>query len=230
LPEQLVWLYRVRQVAKTLKVKPYSNEKLVATASRMAALRSTPADVVAVSDMLSDCGVRFVVVEALPGSKIDGVCTWLDDDCPVIGLSNLHDRLDNFWFVLRHEIEHVLRGHGRDVAIFDDASTLGPDVVEIEERQANEAAAEFCVPRSQMASFIARKGTFVSEADILGMAKRLAVHPAIVVGQYQFATKKWSFLRKYLSASVCGVRKYLSVALAEKNMMDGWGVVATVNL
>lgn len=229
-PEQLAWLHRVRQMARHVEVAPYSTERLLAATHRMASLRTSPEDAVAACDFLSDAGVRFVVVETLPGAKIDGVCTWLSDDEPVIAISNRFDRLDSFWFVLRHEVEHVIRGHGRDAAVFDDETTLAPDAVEIEERQANEAAADFCVPRSQMASFLARKGNFVSESDILGFSKRLAVHPAIVIGQYQFATKKWSFLRKYMASSVCGVRKFLTANLAERNMIDGWGTVATVSL
>lgn len=229
-PEQLAWLHRVRHLARSMHVEAYAKERLLIVTNRLAALRTSPDDAVTACDMLASAGVRLVVVETLPGAKIDGVCTWLSDEKPVIGLSNRHDRLDNFWFVLRHEIEHVLRGHGQQAAIFDDDTTLTPDAVEIEEKQANDAAADFCVPRSQMASFIARKGNFVSEADIVGFSKRLAVHPAIVVGQYQFATKKWSFLRKYLSSAACGVRKHLTSALAGKNMIDGWGNVALVNL
>ncbi|KAI1694314.1 hypothetical protein Ddc_22202 [Ditylenchus destructor] len=52
-------------------------------------------------------------VEALSGSKIDGACFWLDAHKPVIGMTLRFDRIDNFWFVLRHEIEHVLREDGR---------------------------------------------------------------------------------------------------------------------
>ena len=38
--------------------------------------------------ILSECGLRLVIVEPIPGSKIDGVCFWIDTNrSPVIGLS-----------------------------------------------------------------------------------------------------------------------------------------------
>ena len=40
-------------------------------------------------------GVRFVVVEPIPGSKIDGACFWLGAE-PVVALSLRLDRIDNF--------------------------------------------------------------------------------------------------------------------------------------
>ena len=65
-----------------------------------------------IPSLLLGCSVRVVFVQQLPGSKIDGVCTWLRDQ-PVIGLSLRLDRPDNFCFVLRHEIEHVLQEDGK---------------------------------------------------------------------------------------------------------------------
>ena len=29
-------------------------------------------------------------------------------------MTTRRDKIDNFWFVLRHECEHVLQGHGRE--------------------------------------------------------------------------------------------------------------------
>ncbi len=149
---------------------------------------------------LNAAGVRFVLVEALPGSKIDGVCVWIGGQ-PAIGMTTRLDRLDNFVFVLRHEIEHVLRGDGRDVTftpVDNEISTNfdakdGPE----EEVRANEAAAEFCVPRQQLNSFIVRKSPFISEQDVLAFAARQEIHPAIVVGQVQHKTQKYNWLRKY---------------------------------
>ena len=76
--------------------------------------------------LLWTCGVRLIFVEALPGSKIDGVCVWLGDQ-PVIGITLRLDRLDNFCFVLRHEIEHVLRGDGREES-FSPVDEIGSDL------------------------------------------------------------------------------------------------------
>jgi HTH-type transcriptional regulator/antitoxin HigA len=91
-----------------MQVPAFSPEKLRAVLSKLRALMVDPEAVRAVPAMLAGCGVRLIIVEVLPNAKIDGVCTWLDENSPVIGMSTLYDRLDNFWFVLRHEIEHVL--------------------------------------------------------------------------------------------------------------------------
>ncbi|MEL7454450.1 MAG: HigA family addiction module antitoxin, partial [Pseudomonadota bacterium] len=113
-PVQLAWVFRVRQLARLKDTPAFSEQKLRDRLSELRHLMIHPEAVTEALDILDECGVRVVIVEALPGAKIDGVCTWLDNDTPVIGLSALYDRLDNFWFVLRHEIEHILNGDGKD--------------------------------------------------------------------------------------------------------------------
>ena len=117
--------------------------------------------------------MRFVIVESLTAAKIDGVCFWLDDRSPVIGMTMRHDRIDNFWFVLRHECEHVLRGDGRvdvalDTELEKERAGTGSDLTE-QERLANEAAADFCVPTKTLKQFIARKDPIFTECDHLGL-------------------------------------------------------------
>ena len=176
--------------------------------------------------LLAECGVRFVVVEALPNAKIDGVCTWLDDQSPVIGMSTLYDRLDNFWFVLRHEIEHVLEGHGkRSIGMVDHLSgdnSSDEKNDSDEERVANMAAADFCVPNQKMDSFYARKHPYFSERDVIGFASLMGVHPGIVVGQLQKRMKRYDYLRKYQVP----VRRYV----VNSAVTDGWGHVAEAHL
>lgn len=235
-PEELAWVYRVRQLAKMVKTPPYSKEKLLASLDTLKTMRNSLDDIASVPKILNESGVRFVMVETLPKAKIDGVCTWVDDQ-PVIALSNRYDRVDNFWFVLRHEIEHVLQGDGRQAAypVIDNLEGINGGIgntIAEEERIANAAAADFCIPQKQLHSFIARKGPYISEKDVIGFARRLEVHPALAVGQLQRALDKWSFLRKYLSSSVSGVREILisDTELQHQNIIDGWGLKANAQL
>ncbi|KAK0350089.1 hypothetical protein LTR94_030443, partial [Friedmanniomyces endolithicus] len=173
-PHQLAWVFRVRQLARQIAVEPYAADRLKALLPKLRSLMVDPEAIAAVPGLLAGVGVRFVVVEVLPNAKIDGVCTWLDDASPVIGISTLYDRLDNFWFVLRHEIEHVLREHGKQsIGMVDllSGDTAADEKNQTEEEAvANAEAAEFCVPAAKMASFYARKHPYFSERDVLGFA------------------------------------------------------------
>jgi HTH-type transcriptional regulator / antitoxin HigA len=157
-PSQLAWLYRAKTLATTLDAERYSDKALHVVEQRMRGLMHEPIEIRHIPKMLANAGVRFVVVEALAGSKIDGACFWLDSNRPVIAMSVRHDRIDNFWFVLRHEIEHVLRKDGQsgngilDIDVIESVSGDLPQP----EKIANKAAQEYCVPKIEMERFIAR--------------------------------------------------------------------------
>jgi HTH-type transcriptional regulator/antitoxin HigA len=187
-PSQLAWLFRVKQLAETVSpIGRYDKGTLREAEARLLLLRQEPNNLRQVPGILSEAGVRFLVVEALSRSKIDGVCLWIDPNNPVIGITMRYDRVDNFWFVLRHEIEHVLRGDGRDFAIIDDElegekASLSSGVPE-RERLANAAAANFCVPQDELSDFIRRTRPLFSQRRIVEFAKKMRVHPGVVVGQ-----------------------------------------------
>jgi HTH-type transcriptional regulator / antitoxin HigA len=223
-PTQLAWLHRVKQIASDMLVGRYSPASGRAAIPKLSALLSAPEEARKVPRILSESGIRFVIVESLPAAKIDGVCFWLDEKSPVIGMSLRHDRIDNFWFVLRHELEHVLRRHGSSAALIDtelegDRAGTGPAVA-VEEREANAAAADFCVPAEKMDSLIARKSPFFAERDILGFARTLNVHPGLVAGQIQHRTGRYDLFRKHLAK----IRSFV----APSAIVDGWGDVAPV--
>jgi HTH-type transcriptional regulator/antitoxin HigA len=217
---QLAWLFRVRQIASEMVVAPYSRDRLQDAVERMREMLIDTDEVRRVPRILHECGVRFVVVEGLPGSKIDGVCFWLDKYSPVIGMSLRFDRIDNFWFVLRHECAHVLHGHGQEVAIVDSEMEEPKQDVSVEENIADTEAGNFCVPADAMKSFYLRKNPFFSENDVLAFSKRMKVHPGVAVGQLQRIAKRYDILRKHLVK----VRQ----SLAGSMMMDGWGDVVPV--
>lgn len=224
-PIQLAWLYRVKQIAEEMIVAPFTQFGVRRAAELLKELTLSAESIRKIPRILSECGVRFLIVESLPSSKIDGVCFWLNDGAsPVIALSMRHDRIDNFWFVLRHELEHVIQGHGKDEIVVDaelegERAGAGPDVSE-DERIANLAAAEFCVSKKAMDAFIARKAPFFAERDILGFAATLRVHPGLVAGQLQHRTGRYDRFRSHLV-------KVRSI-VAPNAVVDGWGDVVPI--
>lgn len=214
---QLAWLFRARKLAEELVCVPYSQAALRAAVPRLAALLTAPEETRHVPRALAECGVRFVVVEPIPGTKIDGSCFWLSDNKPAIALSLRLDRIDNFWFVLRHEIEHVLQGHGKASGFVLDDDLDANDQVSEEEVVANNAAEDFCVPRDEMTGFLARVAPFFSEERVVGFARRLGVHPGIVVGQLQRRLRRWDLLRRHQAK----IRQFLTASART----DGWGVL-----
>lgn len=223
-PAQVAWLYRVRQIASDMIVPRYSSAAVQMAVSKLRVLLSSPEETRKAPRILAESGIRFVVVESLPSAKIDGACFWLDARSPVVGISLRYDRIDNFWFVLRHEIEHVLQGHGQTAMMLDaelegDRAGVGVGIAE-EERIANLAAAEFCVPQDQLQRFIARKAPFFSERDIAGFARTLGVHAGLIAGQLQHRTGRYDRFRQHLA-------KVRSV-VTRSATVDGWGDVAPV--
>src|SRR5262245_28463139 len=103
---QRAWVQRVYHAGKSVGASDFSERSFRDSLARLRTLLRDTAEVRHVPTILADGGVRFVVVEHLEGTRIDGVCVWLDIG-PVIALSLRFDRIDSFWFALAHECAHV---------------------------------------------------------------------------------------------------------------------------
>ena len=185
--------------------------------SQLRSLLVAPEEIRQVPRILAEAGVRFVIVEFLPGAKIDGA-TFCVHGTPVIAMSLRFDRVNNFWFVLRHEFEHVLNEDGLIIDIELTERIERKDELPAEEIRANEAAAEFLVPKSELDNFITRVRPLYSEQRILLFAKRIGVHPGLVVGQLQFRNEvPYTHFHKHLVK----VREIIT----QTAVNDGWGNV-----
>jgi len=218
---QLAWLWRARRIATELVVAPYVEAQVRQALPRLSALLSAPEETRHVARILAECGLRFVIVEPIPGTKIDGACFWLDDAQPVVALSLRLDRIDNFWFVLRHELEHVLQRHGKEVGYILDQDLEGAPSGEVSEEEAvaNSAAANYCVSAEEITGFMARVSPFFKEERVVLFARRLNIHPGIVVGQLQRRLGRYDLFRKYQVK----VRQFVTSSART----DGWGIVHT---
>jgi HTH-type transcriptional regulator / antitoxin HigA len=216
-PIQLAWLYRVKHIASSMQPPKYSSTKLKQSLTRMRELRETSELISHVPALLEKSGVRFIVVEPLSSLKIDGVCLWLDSSSPVIGMSLRYDRIDNFWFVLRHEIEHILNDDGINKIIVDSEifSSQNDNSLSQQERSANIAAAEFCTPQAELNEFINDNAPYFSRKDLLEFADRFKIHPGLVVGQLQWKTERYELFRNMLVP--------IKDVIIPVSMTDGYG-------
>jgi HTH-type transcriptional regulator/antitoxin HigA len=186
-PMLTVWLYRARQLARGLAVGKFSAKSADNAIALLKPLMASPEDIRQAPRILAEAGIRLVLVEPFPGMKVDGVCFWLDASAPVIAMTLRFDRIDNFWFVLMHELRHVANKDGQDGnAIVDenlgaDGNERG-DKPEFETKADNEAA-EAIIAASVLNDFVLRVAPLYSEQRIVGFAARIGVHPGIVVGQ-----------------------------------------------
>lgn len=215
-PLQLAWQYRAYHLARKLVVPKFSNKSLSLCLEHLRPLLSEPEEVRHVPRILAESGIRFLLIEQIKGSKVDGACLWLDGKWPVIAMSLRYGRIDWFWFTLLHEIRHVAN---RDNAVIDiDLMESGPnsDV----ERRADSEAAEFLIPKSAMDNFIARTAPLYSFPKVLGFSRRIQVHPGIVVGRLQHQGEiPFSYFTKLLA----DVRN----TVIPNAITDGWGYIPT---
>lgn len=215
-PAQRAWLFRAEHLARAVKVGPFSERKLKECVIELRSLMQTPESVRDVPRVLGEAGVPFVVVEALQGTRIDGACFW-QDGIPVVAMSLRFDRIDNFWFVLMHELGHV---SNRDGALDIDIDRVQPGDERPEcERLADEFAAELIIPTRQLDEFIQRVHPRYSANAIERFSHIARVHPGIVVGQLQHrGLVAWNTHRK----SLVPVRDWI----CDSALTDGWGIVA----
>ena len=220
LPEQVAWLYRARQMARTLEVGRFSPASLRRARARLQNCIHVVEETRHVPRILAENGIRFVIVQPLTRTKIDGACFWLDDFSPVVALSLRYDRIDNFWFVLQHELEHIAQKEdfSLDIDSENTADAVGRPTFE---EEADRNASEHLVPHEKLGSFIARVRPLYSRNKIEGFARLQGVHPGIVVGQLQHRGEiKYSSLRKLLEP----VRSVITAA----TLTDGWGASLSV--
>jgi HTH-type transcriptional regulator/antitoxin HigA len=213
---QWAWIFRVSQLASSLHVPQFSESALRAKIPELEKLMVEPEEIRHIPRILMECGVRFVIVEPIPGSEIQGVCFWMKEGkSPVIGLTLKGDQIDKFWFDFWHEIEHVLNGDGKGEMILDDFDE-SKQTNDAAERNANLKASEHCVPQKAMRDFILRHNPMFSEKNLVGFAKIMNRHPGIVAGQIQRHTNRWDLFKKH--------QPRIRHILTQTAITDGYGV------
>lgn len=175
------WLRMGELQAARLHTADYRADTLEASLPSMRALSLKPAEQIGpeLVRLCAEAGVALVFVPALPGTHVTGVARWVGGK-PLIQLSLLGKWNDGFWFSFFHEVGHVLKHPTR--AIFLDDAAAGDTVESAEEKEANRFATDVLVPREHQPLLATLP---LDRASVEGFARRIGLHPGIVVGQLQ---------------------------------------------
>jgi HTH-type transcriptional regulator/antitoxin HigA len=133
-------------------------------------------------------GIAFVILKNLPHTYLDGACFKSPAGRPIIGITLRHDRLDNFWFTLFHELGHLaLHLNQNNFVFFDDTETKdqGNDK---REKEANEYAASHLISDEVWKKWRRTNKGIVSKDEINLLANHLGISPAIVAGRLRWET------------------------------------------
>ncbi|MCZ7642736.1 MAG: XRE family transcriptional regulator, partial [Pseudorhodoplanes sp.] len=131
-------------------------------------------------DLLAGKGIVLIVERHLSGSYLDGAAMLADGDTPVVGLTLRYDRLDNFWFVLMHELGHVFLHlfDGLRFDFFDEESGNDGDAIEAE---ADKFALDALIPEALWDQCLSRFA--LSEEAVKIDAETIGIDPSIIAGR-----------------------------------------------
>lgn len=145
---------------------------------------------------------RLFIIYATPASPL----SW-SVNCPahcstaqrsaIVALTLRHDRLDNFWFTLFHEIGH-LKFHiwrGDFAAIFDDTEAPAGTT---QEEEADLFAQETLLPSDKWKVSASRY--MRTERAVAIDAKRFGVGPAVIAGRIRREAHDYTLLRNLVGA------------------------------
>jgi HTH-type transcriptional regulator/antitoxin HigA len=146
-------------------------------------------------EFLGKHGILLVVEPHLTGTYLDGAALQATDGRPVIALTIRYDRIDNFWFVLMHELVHVARHLFREHVPFYDDLDVGPED-DPREKEADTIAGEVLIPEEAWKKSPASR--LRSPEAIQQLASQLRIHPAIVAGRYRHEYRSFRILNQFV--------------------------------
>lgn len=156
---------------------------------------------------LAKHGIILVIEPHFSKTYLDGATLLISKENPIIGLTLRHDRLDNFWYTLLHELAHIALHYDSDISLFyDELEGLQQTGINNIEQEADSLAEEAVLPKAKWEISPARLIPSVIAADSL--AHELGVHIAIIAGQIRHKGNKYNYLSKIVNDAK--VRKYFS--------------------
>jgi len=197
------WCMRVLALARRARLeRPFEQRSLTTAVLRdIARLSFFEKGPLLAREFLMKQGIHLIVVPHLARTFLDGGAFLLSDGTAIIGLTLRHDRLDNFWFTLLHELAHLARHLSDECRLIVDDLELrshGKDVRGSREDEADEMASVALVPKRYWPEVDTPE--MPKASDVLSLAGRLRVHPAVIAGRIRFKCNHYRILSQLVGS------------------------------
>jgi HTH-type transcriptional regulator/antitoxin HigA len=186
------WIARVLIRAKSMELSNYKDGTVdKGFIEEIAHLSLSEIGPIKAQKFLAQHGIALIIEMHLLRTHLDGAAMLSSDGSPIIGLTIRHDRIDNFWFNLIHELVHIWKHlKSLDEAFVDDLDS-GPGK-DPREREADRLAGEIFIPRriwKRSDAFRQRTPDAIQE-----LALRLKIHPSIIAGRIRHDANNYYIL------------------------------------
>jgi HTH-type transcriptional regulator/antitoxin HigA len=178
----LSWLQLARSSLGGHRPKAsYDPDRLASLADTLSDYTIAPDGITAFIKELNRCGVVFMQIDHFQQTYVDGA-SFIDNGRPVIIYTARHNRNDNFWFTMAHELGHVLLHADDQGTVFID-SLDHLDLSDRREEEADAFAEKILHSQAILQAFQNVKRPSVARVE--RVAAELGLHPAVVAGALQ---------------------------------------------
>lgn len=203
------WCARVLVRARQMKLSGNYHPGTVTKEFLTELIRLSPSNYspLLAQEFLAKHSIALVIEPHLPQTRLDGAAMIDEGGTPVVGITLRHDRIDNFWYTLMHELAHVsLHLKTPDETYIDDLDTDPTNLPK--EQEADRFAGEILIPRSEWKFSRALRQKTPNAVEEL--AEQLRIHPAIVAGRIRRDCNDYMILNQMVGHGQ--VRKLFSEA------------------
>lgn len=182
-----IWFQKAKNSASTISIPSFNQSALEDLYSKIHYYTVKKDGVSVFLEDLNATGVKFMVLSHLQKTYLDGAA-FKHEENPVIAYTCRHNRIDNFWFTIAHEIAHVLRHLDDQEYFLDDIKAKNEkysngleDSLLKKEEEANFLASQKLL-ENEILDFFEEHQNYITEDKVLEFSKTREIHPSIIVG------------------------------------------------
>lgn len=188
------WFEYAKLNSNAFELPKYNKEQLQAIADKLFDYTARENGVTELISDLHKCGVGFFVLSHLQKTYLDGAA-FINGNNPFVVYTCRYDRIDNFWFVIAHEIAHILKHY--DVLHNPILDNLDEEADTTREKEADHYAGIY-LNQKKVIEVGKQYGRYLNASRLRQISEQSKVAVPVALGMLQhFGLLDWRQFAKY---------------------------------